>query len=210
MSRAMVVLGPLLVLAPATAAAGHHYCREVSRVMGRTACRQFGDWSLITRFPAMTGELDLVARSISIAAPPSGTAARTSEPVTPDRRVQAQGVAMRFTIGARPFVGLEVEIGHATDGGYAEFGIPIGYRGRTGRWLLGVEAVPAIRLIVVGQLPSSPLDGSGPVLEARVRVERLLSPWWSVGAFAGADVTGPGGWMMGLAFTGHARAFDAL
>ncbi len=48
------------------------------------------------------------------------------------------------------------------------------------------------------------------LIEPRVRAEAWLSPWFAVGAFAGADVRGDGAAVMGIYLGGHSRAFDGV
>lgn len=51
--------------------------------------------------------------------------------------------------------------------------------------------------------------GAQPWIEPRVAIERWVSPWVTVGAFAGENALRRGDTSFGLTITGHVRAFDA-
>ncbi|MCB9562086.1 MAG: hypothetical protein H6708_16910 [Kofleriaceae bacterium] len=48
------------------------------------------------------------------------------------------------------------------------------------------------------------------LVEPRLRAEAWLSPWMTVGAFAGSDLLHPGGEVMGVYLGAHVRAFDGV
>ena len=51
--------------------------------------------------------------------------------------------------------------------------------------------------------------GAQPWIEPRVAIDRWVSPWVTVGAFAGGSLLHRGDTSFGLTVTGHVRAFDA-
>ena len=55
---------------------------------------------------------------------------------------------------------------------------------------------------------TSTIRASAPLLEARVRAERWLNPWISVGATVGTSLIEQGAWMGGLNIGFHTRAFS--
>lgn len=195
-------------------------CQSESKVVGRDQCRRFGDWSTITSVPAITADLGVRARSLLLSPWPiagSGLAYQAATAYPTDGRLQTFGPALGLSIGSRWHAGLELEGGitpvsapGALQGGYGQASVPIGYRGRSGPWLFVVEAAPAVRFTSRFLPGSRSHTTTDPVLEARARVDLMLSPWWSVGVIVGADVNAFGSWMVGLTVTGHIRAYDAL
>lgn len=219
----------------ATARPHHHrHCRDRSTTLGRRVCRNFGDWSSITRLPPVTPELTVSLRSLGLPAGPAAPAAgaRTTAPetTTPSQQYRAPGLGLRWSVGVRRgvYLGFGVEGGPVVErdprptgaatpvGFYAAGTLHAGVRQRVGALLLSAELGSGAMIVPIApSVPAvegaamEPIDLGGRfVIEARARADIWLNPWFTAGAFAGADLQGRGA-VAGLQFAMHLRAFDA-
>jgi hypothetical protein len=146
------------------------------------------------------------------------------------------GVRLAIAVTASSYAGAEVELGSAMSSahadtmtlapepitasqrGYGQAVAVLGVRHELAGTRLAAELAGGVRATPVTAWFADDPETTGdhattlamvarPLVEARVRATRWLSPWLSAGAFAGADVTG-GGFALGLSLGAHLRAFD--
>lgn len=146
------------------------------------------------------------------------------------------GVRLTMDIGAGFYLGADGEIGAATaslpvramasdaepltayQASYGQVAAILGAHRTIGDTRVAAEvAAGGLVTPVTARFADDPETGSDhrtmlslsarPTAEARLRVARWLSPWTSVGVFAGIDLSG-GGFSAGLSFGAHLRAFD--
>jgi hypothetical protein len=92
----------------------------------------------------------------------------------------------------------------------------VGVRGHLGpRLMLGAEVGGGARTVQINVTSAlgacEIIDhhyATEAYLEPRVRADYWVTPWVTVGAFAGGDLIGGGGQMAGAAVSLHLRAFD--
>jgi hypothetical protein len=200
----------LLVLAvPGVAHAWPHHhrlCRETERTLGRRTCGRFGDWSTATRIPPLSMGWLALARS----RPPLATSSSIARgKLSPERGDAAPmvGPGLRFTIGGTWYAGFEVSVGFAGAPRYPAFGAVhavLGARAWLERSTLSLEIAPGGLVVTSSEATETATRGA---IELRVRADRWLSPWFTIGGFAGVDPFAREV-SAGVSFAYHARAFD--
>lgn len=181
----------VIIAAPRIADAGphHHRCRDPERVLGHRTCGRFGDWSYVTRLPPITLGWTVQARALASQPPNTrtdGTLAREREPGATDA-LTAFGPGVRITVGVWPglYVGGEMSggVADAWRGGYGALAAIAGGQGRIDRTSFAIE-------LAAGALfadSATRSNGWRADLDLRVRFDRWVSPWWTIGGFAGLD-----------------------
>jgi hypothetical protein len=96
-------------------------------------------------------------------------------------------------------------------------GVTAGHSWLMGDWGVRGEMMVGMRLSVMDVvtrlgdcISESTSKDLSLMLEPRVSVERWLAPWASVGVRVGSDLMQERDLSIGVAFTAHSRAFDAL
>jgi len=191
-----------LALATATAHA-HHACEEVSSIVGREHCAEFGTWSSTGNGPGLEIDTEIFHERFGLGG--SLVAARgTSEPEAAD--LDAWGVRERFTrnvIGPAYF-GLELDLGGIDDGMTVSPLI-------AGRFAVGVHATILSDFMISAELAAGgrAYSGtSGGVLEARGRLDWWATPHLTVGASIGTSLIDRDDHTLTFGLGGHLRAFD--
>ena len=92
-----------------------------------------------------------------------------------------------------------------------------GFHGALGGGTVGVELAGGVRSIsyayeshLLASTAHASLSATSPVLEPRVRAQGWLSPFVSVGAFAGASVLERGAWMAGVQLGFSSQPFGGI
>lgn len=185
-------------------------CRDPERLLGHHTCGRFGDWSYVTRIPPITLGWVVHARSLPAPSRYAGTSALAREqgPLAPDV-MKAVGSGVRFTVGftSSLYIGGEmsggVAIGRGWPGGYGGAMAIVGGQQRFERTTFGLELAAGAELADVGSRSS----GWRADFDMRLRVDRWISPWWTVGGFVGLDPF-VRDYTAGMFFAFHVRAFD--
>lgn len=191
LSMASVAAIATLVVAT-TAEAGphghrHRPCASSERVLGRRTCGVFGDGTLATRLPSITLGLLAHARALEASAPVAGAGiAREQQPGARPGGLDALGSGVRLIAGLAPplYAGFEGSIGLGVTpagGGYGAFAAILGGRRRLEHTTLAMELAAGVISAGSGALEPR-LD-----LDVRLRLDRWITPWVTVGAFAGVD-----------------------
>ncbi len=211
MSRGRMIVVTTITLASATAANArphrHRPCANEERVLGRRTCGVFGEGTIATRLPAITLGLLAQTRLLDAPAPTAhdGPLAREQQPGGRNGRLATIGPGTRLIAGlaSRLYAGFEGSGGFGLDtsGRYGAFAAILGGRYRLERTTLGLEAAAGV--ISVGTGPLEPrLD-----LDLRVRIDLWVSPWVTLGVFAGVDPFARDQ-SFGAQLALHLRAFD--
>jgi hypothetical protein len=100
---------------------------------------------------------------------------------------------------------------------FVSSGVFAGVRTRLGPITLSGEAFGGVRLISAhvesryGEcVTTATATDVSPAAELRARADLWVSPWFSLGAFAGQDILQPEVRALGVYFGGHVRAFDGM
>jgi hypothetical protein len=210
-------------------------CVEVSPVLGRRRCGRFGAWDVSDRARVQLGVAAsmhmLPLDGLGVGAEPGGA---REEPAL----ATARSIELRATgsLGRRLYAGGEGQIGHGRsitpgtieiDGirGVPEAGTYVAAGGVLGatvttnrRWATRAELMAGVRFLrlEVRRDGSGDVDeerraawGGRVIFQPRLRIERWLSPWVTLGGMIGLDGDGGRGASLSVVLTGHTRAFDA-
>ena len=201
----------IALAAPSVADAGphRHRCKDPERVLGHRTCGRFGDWSYVTRLPPITLGWIVQSRSLTTPAPnaPSGAMLAREQSPLESAVMRTVGPGVRITVGVGPslYVGGEMSGGVTASwrGGYGTIVGVAGGHHRIDRTTFAIE-------IAAGALfaDSSPRDGGWRAdLDLRLRVDRWISPSWTLGGFVGLDPF-VHDYSAGALFAFRFRAFD--
>lgn len=191
-------------------------CYADSDVVGYRQCAPYGAWSQPTDEPYAFVDYGMTWRHFpgKRAPAPDGAARSTTSPAETDTpSSDALVVTERIGVGitTRAYVALEVEMGnfafaadeHSRDvilGGLGAFGV----HGGVGPLTLGGELGAGYR----GYAEAHAYDLTGEaVVEARARGRLWLTPWFTIGATAGASLIRRGEWLVGVELGFHTHAF---
>jgi hypothetical protein len=165
---------------------------------------------------------------------------QADRPVPATMATLGVGLRLTMDIGAGLFIGIDGELGAATRAApvrvmtdssepvvasqsrYGQLGLLVGARRALGRSQLTVELAGGVQAIPITARYADDMESGGehtasfsrlvrPVLEPRLRFDRWLTPWISVGAFVGAQIpvtSNNRGYAGGLQLSLHVRAFD--
>ena len=211
MTRAATIAFALALCAPALAHARGRHCHETSPVVGYQRCGRFGStWSA-----GPTLAIDVGATALSLALGPG------------DRALAYGGTfGERFHLSRWLYLGGDMTMGAiamppiasaaARDatmastttstmiGGFGQAVFVLGAERALGPLAFGLESGPGLRIVEL-----SPNDGLAQfVFDARVRAVAWVSPHWSLGVQASADLAHPGSYALGVFLGGHLIAYD--
>jgi len=166
--------------------------------------------------PPVHFELGLNTRHFSASAGAAHQAFRTETGVEPAPPGTPAGsgvtASLRFTKWTRwsTFLGIEAETGALTERNSnvaAGYGL-VGYRGELGRFTVGVELAPGKRWIRYNLMDET---HETYLVETRVRAQTWISARFTLGAAAGATVTGDVRvWMAGVYVGVHSLDYGKL
>ena len=218
MSGLISVSAVALLLGTSTTAASprtrhSHRCKDPERVLGHRTCGRFGAWSYVTRLPPLSFGWLVHARTVPTSLSrldASAALAREQAPVDATS-MKVLGPGIRITVGVAPrlYLGGEMTgglaIGAAQPGAYGSVAGVIGAQHHTTRTDFALELVAGAVFTDTTPLQS----GWRADADVRIRVDRWITPWVTLGGFVGVEPFGRG-YTAGALVALRVRAFDGV
>ena len=196
----------LLVLFALTSTAfAHRVCVEVSNVVGRQNCAQFGTWATVSRLPVL--EIDTELFHETFGTQPSDVIARSTNGTTPES-LDAWGVRERvlWSVFGASYMGGEIDLGGIAE--RADVGVAL-----AARLVFGVRAMLPADFMISAELAGGGrvyelIDRESGVLEARGRFDWWATPHLVVGVSIGTSLIDHTDHTFTFGIGGHVHAFD--
>lgn len=222
----VIALGPTSAFADDYPDPFGRACLDDDDVVGYRTCPRYAPWGLGLEHPYMFVDIGVNIRQLPRRAVPSGripasAAARaTSSPLPTDAGTDLSLTfqeRINIAVSRVMYLGFELELGDlglstsSEPGGRQVVVGGLGVAGLHGDIRLGVVG---IELLAGGRMVDTELetewvsDGEA-VLEARVRADLWLGPWFTVGGSLGKSLLDGREWMAGLYLGVHTRSFGA-
>jgi hypothetical protein len=195
----------LVLFALTTTAYAHRVCSEVSTIVGRQHCSQFGQWGLARLLPSFEIDVEMFREQFGSS---SDVIARGG--ATVDNQVDAYGVRGRVLklISGPLYLGGEIDLGGVMQDDHAKAGMLL-----AARLVAGAHVLLPGDFMISGELAGGGrvydlTDQSIGVLEARGRFDWWATPHLTVGASIGTSLIDHTDHTFTFGIGGHVHAFD--
>lgn len=194
-----------------------HACPSDEGVVGYRRCPPYGVWGTALESPYVAVSIGLNMRHIPRKSSAAPVAARTTDPspttVTPEGSDVSYTIVERLDIamGSAPYIGFEFEISPLADErpapGTRQFAagsqVVLGLRGGLRRLKFAGEVAGGGRMVDIALLDAD----TEWVLEARVRGQLWLTPWFTVGGLYGKSLLDRSEWIAGIQIGVHTYSY---
>jgi len=202
----------------------HDPCLYERGVVGHRKCPAYGVWGAALESPYASVTIGLRMRHLpsrSVPGPAPAAAARSTSP-TPTPTVTADGGNTSYTVVERldiamhsiSYIGFEFEISPLADErpapGSRQFAAGsqavLGLRGGFRRLKLAAELAAGVRMVDIALVDAE----NEAVLEARVRGQLWLTPWFTIGGLYGSSLLDRSEWLGGIEIGVHTYSWGGF